>query len=323
MTRDRKTSRVGTPRNVHFALNLALFCVLPFLFTPISFGAEKIASLDFESEGWESQFTGQNVWGDNITRTTHDPFSGSYSLRWNQDSGREDPITGLMGIGNSLLDWRGDHNIPAQTPNEMYFSMRFRHDDYSNDAEANARKLFYFVDNVSGGDAVRSNLIGNQFGNQNLRMSYHNGTDRYDQQWAWDNWGHAIMWLDNSGVSPSLDGEWRHFEFYINYNEHYMILWLDGYILYPTNPTYRELYPEDAAAGRIVYSEETGWHYKGFQIGFFSPYRDCVNCEDESEYSAGFQIDDLEVWNGMPGSPPEPDSPGQPGQPQLGPPSSS
>lgn len=304
-----------------FAFLLVASCCLQCCLGSIAFAAEKIASLDFESPGWESQFTGQNAWGDKIVRTTHDPFSGSYSLRWNQYQGsnaRPDPITGKEGIGNSLLDWRGGVNIVDLTPHEMYFSMRFRHDDYSNDAgfSDSARKLFYLVD---ANYNVGAMYIKFQLGKNTPHISYGNGN--YNENWAFENWGYNNMFLQSSGpsVSPSLNGDWRRCEMYFNYDEHYVMIWFDGVLMLPknggSNGTYWERFPADAAAGRIRYDPNLNLHFKGFQIGYFAKTYDCTNCRDDSEYYCGFQVDDLEVWNGMPNAP-EASEPGRPGQPE-------
>ncbi len=288
-----------------FAFLLLVGCSLQcWLCSPAAAG-DLLGSQGFESPGWESQFTGQGTWGDNITRAAHEPYSGSYCLRWNQygpPNGRNDPITGLPGIGNSLLDWRGGTDIVGQTPHEMYFSMRFRHDDYSNSAGFgdSARKLFYLVDQAYNVGAM---YLKFQLGTVRPHMSYGNGA--YNENWAYDNWGYNNMFFQPSGISASLNGDWRRCEIYFNYDQHYFMLWFDGVLMLPadwgSNLTYWERFPADAAAGRIKYDPSLNLHFKGFQIGYFAHTFDCVNCNDDSEYYCGFQIDDLEVWNGMPG----------------------
>jgi len=323
MIRDWKTGRDGTPLDFHFALIFVLFCVLPFLFAPFSYGADKIASQDFESPGWESEFTGQGTWDEHLARTTHDPFSGSHSLRWNQNQSRIDPITGRPGRGNPILDWRGGVNIPNLTPHEMFFRLRFRHDDYANDIDwaSATRKLFYLVDvNYN----VGAMFVSRQLGQDIPYISYTNGN--YSDVWARNNWGGKNMHVEHPNVSAGSNGEWRTCEFYINYDEHFVMIWIDGNLMipktWPPNDVYWDLYPERAAAGQIVYDPGLNLKFKGFQIAYFDHTRDCLNCRDESEYYCGFQIDDLEVWNGIPGAPPGPDSPGPCGQPEHVPPSS-
>lgn len=315
---DRKTGTERAPFKFQIASIFVLACVLQCFFAPLCLAADKIASQTFEAPGWESEFTGQSHWGENMARTTHDPHSGSYALRWNQfgdPNPRTDPITGKPGQGWTLLDWRGGVNIPNLTPNEMFFRMSFRHDDYANDIPFGTatRKLFYLVDVVHNVGAM---FMSRQLGVNVPYLSYTNGG--YSEGWANSNWGYKCMYLQHPNVQASLNGDWRMCEFYINYDEHYVQVWFDGNLMKPNttaNAIYWERFPEDAAAGRIRYDPNLSLHFKGFQIGHFDPPYDCENCRDESEYYAGFQIDDLEVWNGIPGTT-TPESPGMPGQPE-------
>ena len=297
------------------------FAVLLLLMSSTALGATRIAYQNFEDASWKDEFTGESSWVGWMARVGYAPsashplpdlyldprvdeYSG-YALRWNQDSVRFDPITGRNNAGHeyydsTLLDWRGNFDIASRTPNELYFSMRFRHDDYNNDAEEQARKLFYCVDQTYNVGAM---LVGMQAGNAMPRLSYENGG--YSEAWAITNWGNGTLWFNNSNVSPSLDGDWRQFEFYINYSQHYVQLFLDGYVLYPNNSTYWGLYPEDAAAGRIRLDPSLNLRFIGFQIGYFDQSRDCLNCADQTGYYAGFQIDELEIWDGFPDSTPD------------------
>ena len=104
---------------------IKLLLIALMMISTSSLGASKIAEQTFEADGWQSQFTGQSSWEDYITTTNHDPYAGSYCIRWNQDASRIDPITGLQGIGNSLFDWRGGTNIVPLTPNGGFFRMAF------------------------------------------------------------------------------------------------------------------------------------------------------------------------------------------------------
>ena len=223
--------------------------------------------------------------------------------------GKIDPITGLPGKGNSLLDWRGSgHDIPAKTPNEMYFSYWLKHDDYDYDSGYYGEgKLMYFVDKEYSVGAI---YIANQLSETGeLRMRYANGN--YSDRWAWcsdsyhgncvecraagtcDNWQGSYIILSNPNVS-ALQGQWRHFAYYINYNEHYFSIWIDGHKLVDS----KDIYPD----GNVYYDPELHLHWKGFQLFYASTGdgRDFPGCQDETGHCIGWQIDDLEVWDGLP-----------------------
>jgi len=256
--------------------------------------AQQICYLGFETTGWEDEFTGRSTWEDHVVRVSNSPRSGSYCLRGNQNIWRVDPITGAYGLSNALLDWRGaGHDIGTKTPNEMYFSYWFRHDDHTwAGSESGDGKLFYFIDvNYS----TRAQYVGGQLANHGLGITYSNGA--YSDAWARDsaNWGYSKLNLGHPNVSPSTTGTWRHFEYYINYNQHYFKFWVDGNLLKPTNGRY--------ADGEIDYDPELDIHWKGFQF-FYIHAAQVDQSSDGTGYYNGWQIDDLEVWDGMPGTQP-------------------
>lgn len=272
--------------------------MLMLLLVPgIALGQNLLATQDFESAGWETQFTGEASWGDNITRTANEPASGSYCVRWNQDATRTDPITGLVGIGSSLFDWRGGIDLVAQTPNEMYFSMKFRHDDYHNESDGgdSPRKLFYITDETYG---IQGMYFRSQQGTDGIGLVYANGG--YSDQWARDNWGYSTMPLTAASDSAGLDGEWRKIDMYWNYDENYVMVWMDGELLMPAHATYIANYPAEASEGKIIWEPGFDLHTQGIQIMYFDQSRDLLNEADETGYAAGVQIDDLEYWDGIP-----------------------
>lgn len=266
------------------------FIILLFLFSLPNYlmAATLLSSQDFEEDGWEAQFTGSSTWGGKIGRTISNSRNG-LSLRGNQKAGVTDPITGGIGMGNYLLDWRGDGNLVNLTQNEMYFSYWFRHDDYNWNDSGNG-KLFYFVDDKY---SIGAMYYAQQFqeGRDTIRITYANGN--YSSDWAQlpENWGYSSLQLGNSEIVGSM-GEWRHFEYYINYQEHYFMQWLDKKLLIPINGKYSD--------GKIYYDPNLDIHWEGFQL-FYAAYDvDVANATDRTEYAAGWQIDDLEVWDSLP-----------------------
>jgi len=272
-------------------LSISMVATLAFvgLMVPAAIGATRVAYQGFEAPGWEGEFTGQSRWGNHVKRVSNAPRSGSYCLRGNQNNNRVDPITGLQGITNALLDWRGaGHDIDTQTPNEMYFSYWFRHDDYTWAGDGAGGKLFYFIDvNYN----TRAMYVGQQLAINGLTVTYSNGD--YDDSWARDeaNWGYAALWLNHPNVSPSTTGTWRHFEYYINYNDHYFMIWVDGNLLTPSNGKYPD--------GKIAYDPNLNIHWKGIQF-FYTGQAQVDQSSDGTGYYNGWQLDDLEVWDGMP-----------------------
>ena len=253
-------------------------------------------SQNFESAGWESEFTGSAAWSDNVAVVTNDPHSGTKSLRGNQISAVTDGITGLTGIASTLLDWRGSGgNIAGLTPNECQFDYWFRHDDYNHvlvDDGTGEGKLLWFVDNTHGTEAM---FISNQLaGTDSLRLVYANGG--YSSQWATDNWGYSELYISNAGVSSSTTGTWQKFTYYINYDEKYVQIYVNDLIMKSSNhgdPAYAGILTAD---GRSYYDPALTLKTKGFQF-FWTRESNIDGSTDGTGYAAGWQIDDLAVYD--------------------------
>jgi hypothetical protein len=254
-------------------------------------------SLGFESTGWEDEFTGQSAWGDHLARTSNAPHSGAYSLRGNQIKGKIDGITGLPGIASPILDWRGGGRIASRTPDELYFSYWFRHDDYNHRLENDGSgegKLMYFIDETYGAKAM---YLNNQLAaNSTLRLRYSNGG--YKDNWGRTHWGFAYVNLTNPNVRAGTEGNWIQFEYYINYKEKFIKIWVNGRIM-KSSKHGDPAYPMLPADGRIYYDPKLDLRIKGLQF-FWTRSTNIDSSTNRVGYAAGWQIDDLEVWNGMP-----------------------
>ena len=83
-----------------------------------------------------------------------------------------------------------------------------------------------------------------------------------------------------------------------------MQVWFDGKLMLPSggnsNQAYWQKFPVAAAAGKIHWSPDLTLHYKGFQLFYYDRHRDLSGEMDRSGYYSGIQVDDLEVWNGLP-----------------------
>lgn len=93
-------------------------------------------------------------------------------------------------------------------------------------------------------------------------------------------------------MSPGT-GRWRRFEYFIDYDERYFMVWIDGHLVADD---------ERFVDGRIPYGPEREFHWKGFQLFYASTGdgRDYADCVDGEGVCGGWQIDDLEVWDGLP-----------------------
>ncbi|AKF11620.1 hypothetical protein [Sandaracinus amylolyticus] len=272
-----------------------------------SSGPRLLYRQDFEADGWQGDFTGRATWEGHVAVVTHEPHGGLRSLRGNQLASVVDPITGLPGIGNALLDWRGaGHDIAERTPHQMYFSYWFRHDDFAYGAE-NEGKLLYFVNATGSGSCQLDAYFGGQLHSRNIAVVYNNGCA--SNHWAHcteddetcaacradgtcDNWGYSSLWLQHPEVAPG-PGRWRRFEYFIDYDERYFTIWIDGHLVADD---------ERYVDGRIAYGPERTFHWTGFQLFYASTGdgRDYADCVDGEGVCAGWQIDDLEVWDGLP-----------------------
>lgn len=266
-------------------------------------GAHLLYRQDFESDGWQDEFTGRDTWEGSVAVVTHEPHGGVRSLRGNQFASVVDPITGLPGRGNPLLDWRGaGHDIHELTPHQMYLSYWFRHDDYTFDGEGEG-KLLYFVD--ANGCGVQEMYLGGQLHQRALAIAYQNGCA--GNEWAYcfgdtcdacradgtcDNWGYSALWLQHPEAPPG-DGAWRHLEYFVDYDARYFQFWIDGHVMADD-----ERYTD----GRIAYGPERTFHWQGIQFFYASTGdgRDLAGCVDGEGTCGGWQLDDLEVWDGLP-----------------------
>ena len=248
-----------------YRLFFFLYCVASCFFPPAvsAQAGQLLSSQGFEEDGWEAEFTGENTWGDNVARVSKNPRSGLHALRGNQLSSYKDPLTGLYGSASPILDWRGRVDVASQTPNEMYFSYWFRHDDYDHnllDDGSGEGKLVFLVDERHSTKAM---YINNQLaGSDTLRLSYGNGAYSFD--WARKNWGYSELYLGNPNVKGSTDGNWMKFSYYVNYKESYLKIWVNDQIMMSSK--HGSMFAALPSDGRIYFDPGLGLKTKGFQF---------------------------------------------------------
>ena len=260
-----------------------IICCSTLLFSNPAFSANLIHKLDFESTGWEDSFR-SGSWEGKVTRTTSNPHSGSYSLRGNLMEARgTDPITGLDCEANPQLEYVGN-DISSQTPNEIYIKYWRRFDDANWDGTENGYgKGEYLTDDE---DSVKAFYTRMAWGPNNYALSQ-NGA-------YWDfcnddeNWGYSKAYF--AGPDPGgADGQWHKFEFYVNYKENYIKMWVDDILLTS----------DDATNGQLPLPEE--FHLRGLQLLYVHSAQVSQSTDGEG-YACGYQFDDIEVWDGIPGT---------------------
>ncbi len=273
----------------------------------------------YETPTWNRDFTGDDAWSGHVARVQSNVFAGQWSLRGNQRPDVIDPITGKPGRSNLLLDWRGpNRDFVAQSPHEACYRFRFRHDPYNyavyNDGSGEG-KLFFIIDDVHGTTGMYFN---NQLaGQSSIMLTYSNGG--YPGTWASNNWGYGVLWLNNENNKGNKRGQWRTFEVYFNYDEHYLIVKVDGHIMTSSkhgDPKYAAALPAD---GRIYWSPNLNLRAKGFQHWWIRARNidgrnpdGKIATDSATGFANGWQLDDHEFWNGPCGNPPNQQSPPQP-----------
>ena len=284
--------------------------VLLILWATPLLSATRLYYEDFESSGWEAGFRGGD-WSGHVARTTNHPQSGSYCLR-GQAMDRADPITKLTGIQNPQLecDFGG---ISSHTPNEVFVRYYIRFDDAnwtnisSDTGEVLATdfygKFAYLTDDKYGLGFMWFNWGANG-GNPGAMHLEPNGGP-YSDPWLMENWaGNFALYSMPSGTI-GIDGQWHKVEIYLNYTENYAMFWGDGVL------STKSVFPD----GEIPIHPES--HLRGIQFWHFA----FGTTEDSTdgppgEYACGWQIDNIEVWDGLPDQTSDPEGPGQPGQPE-------
>ena len=274
---------------------MLVFCFVIVIGVSNSSAAKLIYCLDFESAGWESAFR-SGAWSGKVDRVKNSPHSGSYCLRGNLKEGNNDPITGLPGENNPQLEFVGN-NISPKTPKQIFirYCRRLDQSNWSGTMNGHGKGEFITDDENS----VRAYYTGLAW-NSNDYCIASNGAYSQDEDRA--NWGYIKGYL--AGPNPGgAGGVWHKFEIYADYRNpanQYLKMWVYGVLL-----TAR---PGSAAVGKIVDGKikvDRSFHMRGLQLLYVASTQ--VNKSTNGKgFACGYQFDDIEVWDGMPGD--EPDS---------------
>ncbi len=249
------------------------------------FAAKIIDEVNFEEDGWQNHFIGE--YQDYVKVVEYEPHSGKRALRGNLMEGRDDPITGLPGIHCPHLSYIGD-NFSSKTPHEIFVRYWRRFDDALwQGSEAGHGKGEYLCDDIVDVGAYYTRVA---WDNMDFALSDNGG---YPADWHYEHWGYRKIYLGNNEVNiAGADGRWHKFEYYINYDENYMVFWVDGKKLYGIGS--RASYVED---GKVPIYPEFHLNHVGF---LYTHPQQLESSQDRSGYACGWELDDIEVWDGMP-----------------------
>jgi hypothetical protein len=251
--------------------NTVLFSVLILVLTVCRVeAAQRIFLFDFENgQGIEDVF-GTNYAGywaatSHVAVTSHEPHSGNYCIRSNLGTTNADSITGLPAVSNAHLVIGGTNFLYGATNN-----FRDRHGD----------ELY-----ISFWWRWDPGVL-----NQGVKIVYNQGQNCGSILCDWQTqppvgsysfyqdypepWGSGYLSKTNT-TGAINDGEWHQVEQYFRYSDGLYWCKIDGIEIYRRN----------------------GFALPGARLTYFSfahehPY--------ERPASEGFQIDDIEIWDGLP-----------------------
>ena len=256
---------------------LVLFVTIIFwgCFIPAasSHSATLIAKEDFEDQNFSDFFhAAQPDYWNNLAITSYQPHSGVYSLRGNACSSCIDSITGRQGRNRTDLNFGYTSNPGIGTVFDL---------DSLHDNELYVRFWLKYDANFDPADGYYSNKV--------WWMQFEGDTDTYYVQFR----GSSLSYYDEAGhtretyssITPdAVDGRWHLWEIYVRYNDYgqnngILRVWFDSQEkVYYTN-------------ARFILSG--GGKISRMCFGYF---------HRSAESSAGWQIDDIEIWDGIPDS---------------------
>ena len=250
-----------------------LFVIIGIFFIiRFSYSANLIAKEDFEDQNFADFFHAMypHYW-DNIAIVSYEPHSGSYSLRGNACSSCIDPITGLQGRNRTDLNF-------GYCP-ECALGTSFNLDEAHNE-ELYIRFWLKYDKNFDPTDGYSSNKV--------WWMQFESDTNTYFVQFR----GTSLSYYDESGggehyfsISPNaVDGKWHLWEIYVKYNDYgsnngILKIWFDSELKVDISNALLRVQP----GGKI----------SRMCFGYF---------HNNATTSSGWQIDDIEIWDGIPDS---------------------
>ncbi len=280
--------------------------------------ATRIFFEDFEgsNDSWKTNMRpgDPSFLDDYVARVSNNPHSGNWSVRGNAMNGRVDPITNLMGNGMHTLEPRFGTNTHP-TPNGLFIRYWRRLDHAYWAQPSDHGKGEFIIDQQFAQRAfyTRNAWSANNFflGDNGAAWTNPTGSEWYNGDGRLNRYGTGVAYLQGpSTFSPTMgaaDGQWHKYEFYFDYINHTLQMWVDGVAI--------------TAYGSSVgyFTDRIPIHPSFRCVGLWLLYVGTDGTEGSTDgqgYACGYQYDDLEAWDGLP-----PDfgadlgAPGQPGQP--------
>jgi hypothetical protein len=248
--------------------------IISIFFVSIGYAASLIAREDFEDQDFADFFHAANSsYWNQYSIVTSNPHSGSYSLRGNACGGCIDPITGKAGNNRTNLNFGNGGSNPALGTSfdldslhndELYFDFWMKYDS-----------------NFDTADGYSSNKI--------WWMQFEGDTNTYYVQFR----GTSLSFYDETGyqresyraISPNaVDGQWHRFRVYMRYNTSgsdngILRVWFDS--------------SELVNISNCKYLTTSSGKMSRVAFGYF---------HNNASSSSGWQIDDIEIWDGLPSS---------------------
>jgi hypothetical protein len=236
---------------------------------------------------------------------TNNPKHGEKSVRGNFNPNVVDPITKMKGdtFPHFILDF---HKLPAlknhlSSDKEVYVSWWFKLDKclwkgstFSNTDPLQARAKFAYV--RMGQDPATSYYFSVQGGSKGTGVFQAN-SDNWISLWQ-KLYGAAALWTDN-GRPYGPDGQWHKLSFYIGKDligQKHLMWWIDDELMkkerYESSSKYKIF--NDFKMDSIQF-----WITKKGEL-------DASENVEDGNYCNGWQIDDVQIWSGLPHRPKPP-----------------
>ncbi len=233
---------------------------------------------------------------------SHMPREGSKSLRGNFNRNYVDPITGLRGheFTNMIVDFKKVPKLKNwyATTDQIYVSWWFKLDQVkwrgtdfnSSDPIMVSGKFAYLLMNKNPATSYYFTMNGGATGQGTVSTN----DSGWMQQWQ-NLYSRPSLSSLRSGKSFGADGQWHKLGFYIYKNEageRRLKWWMDDQLMT------RDIFENGSGDYRIsddfVMDGIQFWHTATGNLGLSTS----VGAPDQ--YLNGWQIDDLQVWDGIP-----------------------
>lgn len=277
--------------------------LLLLVFIAPLYAATLLHTSNFEDANWKPDFLnatyGWNTYTPNgIQRVTNLPHSGSYCVRGNWRTTLVDPISGAQTRGDivSQFNWcpknaAGKFRLAAQleSTGKAFLRYWYRIDKF-NWAGSNiiGVKFCYIPDTVLGTAAYTITIDG--FADNSAYATWHN-TSPYPWGPYFSTGGRTKLYFPTLAPEFACDGEWKKVEVFFDFTgpTHYMKMWLNGRLL-----------TWNFVPGMDVGNIPVHPNYMPRGIQFFNASNQCFDLSTNTtagNYSAGYQIDDIELYD--------------------------